>query len=749
MPRTNGRIVINDAGTSDYVITQGVPTGDSVAAAITAVEAIAQKAFNASQTNISIPDAAVIRSDTATALAQSNSALAQVTAAVTTQDTAVTQLVTTPTSATAKALAVATAATVRKSVVPTKRGAIAKAACYVNFLTGEASSYGVAQAWSDVVTGPAAGSAAPVHPAVDNLAGGTSSSDHHGLVPFAGYATGGTQVPTNSYLRKVSGTDDRVPTVTAASATSLTLQFPTGTGNNWCRWVMGPNSSAGDIFPAGSVLIVSVDVAWSGVLNAGVDKRPFITAIPMRSTDGSIYAANQTQPVITGSDTGRVTFRVQMPSTGGPFTFAFWWQSYDATQAATCTLSNLVYTVAAASEPVALQGTHQPYTTSTTAAQGFSLTLPGGIPDGDYAVLCKMDDRWIAVTRTISGGAGLLTSTQINAVMHSATGVSEVALIPSSSWDSMIFPGLVGSVEGATSAPAYRNVRFFDTGSTTTTTGSVPVSYPDANRPWGYPVGCYQIVAPARTYCLQSLPLVGALRARILPGDRNRLDINGGNANERAEFNRVAGAFAYGTPIWLSVAVRFTGHLVADGDFAIFNQMQQNPGSGLKGQSPPVSFGLIRTAGAEYICCDVRSDNGTPQASSASTTNTWVWDDTTGGTGYTQGAAGSPAHIYQRRPWKTPYVEGAWYQLLACVTFSNSGGGNLQLWCNGTQVFNGAIKIGFNFPTGPTHSTGIYRHAITNPIQMDEQHVHCTTNDLSALATKPHPICDLTGWDAA
>lgn len=707
MTRTNGPIVINDSGDPNFVVTQGVPTGDSVAAAVESAIALAQKALSQAVTD---QEADQIRADTATALSTAQDALAQVDAAVTTQDTAVANVLTTEGSASNAAVGEAVSGAV-KVAVPTRRSVIAQAQAYVNFTTGEASSFGVAQLWSDLVTGVASGAPAPVHPAVTNAIGTTGTQ----VVPFVGGVVGGQTTPTNSYLRLYLGKS--VPIVKAVSADSLSLSFPAPSQatNEYCSWCFGTSDTSGDFIPAGASILVSVDVTWGNLLKPGAASRPFIYTQMINGgiSSTTTYPETLMTPAITADDTGsRVTFRMEAPATGGPFSLRWAWACYDNTQAFDCTLSNIVVTVQSPKQArTLLDGTPQPYTTSSTAAQGFTVAAP----NGDYAAMVKINDRWLVQQVTIAGGS-LASSTLIPAAHGNVT---ELALFPYTAWVPEFFPGLQGTQQQGMDAASFRNIRFLDT---TSSVSSKTQSATRANSPWAWAVGTFQAVAPDRTYCLQSSALIGSTRAKILPGDRNRLDITSGNPNERAELNYQQ-QWGFGNAVWLSFWARSHNPVVESGYYAIIHQMQQASDNGAT-LSPPFSVLLFNKSGVQSVAIDVRTDGGIKQTGSGTTgvTTTRILDQ--------------------------PITIGEWFRLLVKVTFSNTGGGNVQAWFNGAQVYNSNIGVGYNFPASPTHSTGIYRAASSGPLLVDQQHVLATTTDQSARATKPHPLCNIDGLDA-
>lgn len=718
MTRTNGPIVINDSGDPKFVVDQGVPTGDSVAAAIAAVEALAQKATDQAVTD---QEADQIRADTATALATAQAAQAQVDAAVTTQDTAVANVLTTEGTASNAAVGVAVSGAV-KVAIPTRRSVIAQAQAYVNFATGEASSFGVGQLWSDLVTGATPGAGASVHPAVTNAAAAAPAS----VIPMVGATIGGQDVPDNTYLKLYAG--HSIPVVKAATADTLSLSFPAPSpaSTEYCSWCWGAGSGANDFIPAGASILVSVDVTWGNILKPGPGSRPFIYVQPVsggNSGTNTVYATQQVFPAITADDTGsRVTFRMEMPATGGPFSLRWAWACYDNTQAFDCTLSNIVVTVQSPKQArTYLDGTPQPYTTTSTAASTFTVT----VPNGDYAAMVKINDRWLVQQVTVAAGS-LASSTLIPAAHGTVT---ELALFPYASWVPEFFPGLQGTQQQGMDAAAFRNIRFLDT---TSSVSSKTQSASRANSPWAWAVGTFQAVAPDRTYCLQSSALIGSTRARVLPGDRNRLDIASGNPNERAELNYQQ-QWGFGTPVWLSFWARGSAAIVEDGYYAIIHQMQQAPNNAGVTLGPPFSLYLAQTNGQQRIRGIARTDKGvTITVGGGTISNPPAPTDT----------------IVETLFLDKPYVPGEWFRVVAKVTFSNTGVGHVTCWFNGAQVFDADCGAGYNFTASPTYSTGIYRKASSGPLMVDQQHILATTVDQSARATKPHPLCNIDGLDA-
>lgn len=179
-----------------------------------------------------------------------------------------------------------------------------------------------------------------------------------------------------------------------------------------------------------------------------------------------------------------------------------------------------------------------------------------------------------------------------------------------------------------------------------------------------------------------------------------------GNTNQRCEV-QFSENMPYDTDVWLSYA-----QMIEPGtditDFALCGQFK-TPADPL-GVGPILSGTLYP---GNYMVWYTRGDTAVPPSPTAPLIEAW-------------------------RTNLPP--RGTWFRYVHRLQFSQTGGGHLQSWFNGTQTFNDPVAMGYNETPGPFWKLGIYKHPTADTIAVQYANVEIGTADLSARIGSPLPI---------
>lgn len=110
---------------------------------------------------------------------------------------------------------------------------------------------------------------------------------------------------------------------------------------------------------------------------------------------------------------------------------------------------------------------------------------------------------------------------------------------------------------------------------------------------------------------------------------------------------------------------------------------------------------------------------------------------------YTRGdvAAVSTSLPPQNATWSVdPLPRGVWHQIVHKLTFSTTGGGHLQSWLNGTEVYNADTPLGYNNEVGCIFKYGIYKGVSDDTFAVRWANVEVGTADLSDRIANPLPL---------
>lgn len=184
-------------------------------------------------------------------------------------------------------------------------------------------------------------------------------------------------------------------------------------------------------------------------------------------------------------------------------------------------------------------------------------------------------------------------------------------------------------------------------------------------------------------------------------------------STQRSEVRNYA-TYPFDTDIWISMAIRINGSVPqVDGNplhYFVIGQMHStanaNPGD-IAALSPPWSQRLDENGD---FCVEVRSATTTPITPNP-----------------------SPNVLYTL----TGFPRDQWVRLVHRVVFSKTGGGHLQSWKDGVEVYNQAQAIGYNQPDAGYFKYGIYRWPTTPTAIVEYANVEVGTADLSSRVTSP------------
>lgn len=88
-------------------------------------------------------------------------------------------------------------------------------------------------------------------------------------------------------------------------------------------------------------------------------------------------------------------------------------------------------------------------------------------------------------------------------------------------------------------------------------------------------------------------------------------------------------------------------------------------------------------------------------------------------------------------PW--PYVPGEWHRVVLHTVFSDTGGGYLGFWLDGTQIIDKPVAMGYRRNIAPKLRIGSYKFS-DFPSQVEFQNIETGTRDLTSRITRPLPV---------
>jgi len=222
----------------------------------------------------------------------------------------------------------------------------------------------------------------------------------------------------------------------------------------------------------------------------------------------------------------------------------------------------------------------------------------------------------------------------------------------------------------------------------------------------------YQLeCAPSSTHSLQRLDTYE--RFQVASGDVAAIDDATKERSELYVRDGAARAIAFDIAFWVSMALRI----------------------------PSASAFPSASATTWCIIGQIHS-TASPNIGDVLLSPAWA-QDISGGvfTVQTRSFAGTP--VTSNPPAITRYTDAAlprdtWINLVYQLTFDPSAGA-MQIWRNGSSVFNSTIPMGYNQPDAGYPKFGIYRSASTTTTTIEFANVEWGTTSLASRITTPLP----------
>lgn len=207
-------------------------------------------------------------------------------------------------------------------------------------------------------------------------------------------------------------------------------------------------------------------------------------------------------------------------------------------------------------------------------------------------------------------------------------------------------------------------------------------------------------------------------RMEVRPGERTAEDIARGSTNQRSEiYQDFTGHFGvrempFDTNVYDSCAMLVEGDSLEGRDWRIFMQWHSTEDAGEIPLSPPFHYSLTNEGMLETV---------TRSSTVAVITGT--------------------NQIQTHTPVAIPYTPNKWMYLVRRVRFSKTGGGELQQWVNGVEVFNGPVPVGYNDAAGPYFQFGAYLpQSVTNRVAVQYANMEFGTDSLIGRVDFPLPV---------
>lgn len=186
--------------------------------------------------------------------------------------------------------------------------------------------------------------------------------------------------------------------------------------------------------------------------------------------------------------------------------------------------------------------------------------------------------------------------------------------------------------------------------------------------------------------------------------------------SQRSEVRNYS-TYPFNTDIWISMAIRINGGVPqVDGNalhYFVIGQMHStsnaNPGD-IAALSPPWSQRIDQNGN---FVVEARTSTANPITANP-----------------------VPDTLYTL----TDLPRDTWVRMVHRIVFSNSGGGHLQSWRDGSQIYDEDAAIGYNQPDAGYFKYGIYRWPTTPTGIVEYANVEVGTADLSSRVTSPLPL---------
>lgn len=568
-------------------------------------------------------------------------------------------------------------------------------AIYVNFDTRKASAYGVAKTIGTLVSGDG-----NVSPGGRNLMAP--------MLPFSGGNVAANTLPTGLEWHGSSAPK----TLLSYTADSVRYLGKTTASTHY----FGGVRTKQDVVAQGQSVLVSFNadfVTLKGNPNASL----LVQLLRTNDSRATLYERAYNAQEDAGT---QCIVRMQAPTGGtGGYRVVFMGSagSSAAAQEATIDISNISIIPEPAAPTVGIRYAVPPYSRTTMPVK--NLLLKPAAPAGEYYVLVRTDEfGWGAENVMLTGTSDQIDVKNLFGSTVDIT-VREAIVIAASKWTT----GWMGRVSTAAWTPLrYMNIDNTAslsrvespnrlaraTGLVTTSSTVAPEAdntYPLTNLGAPPETWAASFDASRRSYMAFSTDTAKFIGETTTPsGARSEISFR-----KSVEFDQ---------HVWTSFWVRPLTTLTdpTDPHKAIFMQFRYTKNA--TGDSSALGPDLaISQWTNNRLLLEYRTDNGTAVLSGQAT----------------------PAGIstVQLGPW--PYTPGVWNRMVLHTVFSNSGGGYLGFWLNGTKIIDKAVKMGYKRNVGPKLRFGSYKFS-ESPSKIEIQHLEHGTRDLTSRITRPLPV---------
>jgi hypothetical protein len=570
---------------------------------------------------------------------------------------------------------------------------VSAAALYVDFDAKVAKVFGVAKAFSAVVSGDGT-----VRPGLTNR--------FAPILPFTGASVAANRLPSG-----LAWHSEKIPKKLLV-ATSDKISYR-GTTISAAPGFFGGVRTVSDVVAPGQSVLLSFKSDISNVSgNANVSIRVFLLRMnDQKSTLGvRAYNAQETPNVpnivrLTAPSGGSGGYRLVFTAEAG---------SLAINQQATIDISEIVLVTVPTSLPTIGARYAAPTYFRDSVSSATAVFSPQA-PAGEYHVLFRTDEfGWGAETLTIGGTS---STVELKRLLGSAVNmrIREFYLIAKSKWQK----GWLDKVSPNTSwIPA----RFMNVDNSRSL--SRPESPNRLSRMTGMPAALSAIstegngnvpslAAPAATWAVSFNP--NRLSHHAFSADKDKY-IGDTSDNGAVRSELLPGeSVPFETDVWISFWTRALTTLsdpMYDRSAVMFQyRYVKNATGDSSSLSPDLAFEQFTN---NRFRLRYRTDGGTPVLSGSTT----------------------PAGITTVESAPIDYKVGQWYSVVVRARFSKTGGGRIGLWVDGQTLIDQDAAVGYNRNVGPSLHYGSYKFS-DYPSRIEFQHMEHGTRNLSRRIASP------------